>query len=153
MIQVDAACIPVAATGQAIGIGCLDDQDIDSSQVFLGGAVRRAINTVFGVVVPYFSAEFRHEFDNDAREVSARYVLTVRGVTETFQGETDDFQITTDDPDDTYFDVTAGIAAQFGNNLMLFGQISSIVGLEDTSASLITIGLREYRGSMAQEKV
>jgi len=130
-----------AETGSPLGL-VFDDQDIDSSQAFFGGSVRRAVNMDFGVLVPYLSAEYRHEFDNDAREVSARYVLTVRGVNETFQGETDDFQIPTDDPDDSFFDVTAGLAAQFGNNLMLFAQVSSIVGLEDTSANLITIGLR-----------
>jgi len=132
-----------AETGSPLGL-VFDNQDIDSSQAFLGASVRRVFNMDFGVLVPYISAEYRREFDNNAREVSARYGLSVRGVNELFQGETDDFQIPTDDPDDSFFDLTAGVAAQFGNNIMLFGQISSTVGLKDTSANLITIGLRGY---------
>jgi len=130
-----------AETGSPLALS-FDDQDIDSQQAFVGFAIRNAVNRDFGVLVPYASAEYRHEFDNDARVLGARYVGSTRARGELFQGETDNFEIPTNDPDDTFFDVTVGVAAQLGNNLALFGQFSSLVGLEDTSSSLITVGIR-----------
>ena len=116
-------------------------QDIDSLQGIIGGAVRRAISTKNGVIVPYASAEYRQEFDNDERTISARYVLS-SSAGFILQGESDNFLIPTEDADDSYFDLTVGVSAQFGNNIALFGQVSTLLGLEDTSSSLITIGIR-----------
>lgn len=117
-------------------------QQVNSFQGFLGATLRHAYNTDSGVIVPYVTVEFRHEFDNETRNVSARYVGTVRAPGEKFQGENDDFRTPTDDPDENYFDATLGVAMQFGNNLALFGQFSGILGLEDTTANLFTIGIR-----------
>ncbi len=118
------------------------DQEIDSQQIFLGGAIRRAISTDRGVIVPYASLEYRYEMDNDSRSIDARYSLSIQGPTDTFQGETDNFEIPTEDADDSYFDFTVGVSAQFGNNLAAFAQINSLLGLEDTTANMITIGVR-----------
>jgi outer membrane lipase/esterase len=117
------------------------DQDIDSEQFFLGGTVRGAFNTGSGVLVPYATAEYRHETDNDARAVDARYALGVAGFTNA-NGETDNFALPTDDPDEDYFEVTLGLSGQLANSIALFVQYSAVVGLEDTSANLITMGVR-----------
>ncbi len=117
------------------------DQEIDSQQGLLGLSVRRAMSTESGVFVPYASAEYRHEFDNDSRVVSARYVLST-SQNFTFQGESDNFLIPTADPDEGYFDVTVGVSAQFGNSIAAFAQFNSLLGLEDTSANMITVGIR-----------
>ena len=116
------------------------DQDIDSEQLFLGATVRRAINTDSGVLVPYGTIEWRHELDNDARAVDARYALRNEGFT--FNGETQNFAIPTDDPDENYFEVTLGLSGQLGNNVVVFAQYTAVAGLEDTSASVISFGLR-----------
>ncbi len=128
-------------TGSPLGLS-FGDQDIDSQELMIGAAVRRAINTERGVLVPYASVEFRHELDNDSRDLNARYTLTIIGPTDTFQGSTDNFLIPTDDPDDNYFDVTVGVSAQFGNNIAAFAQFNSLLGMEDVSANVITIGIR-----------
>lgn len=128
-------------TGSPLALS-FGSQDIESFQGVLGGSIRHAINTDVGVMVPYATLEFRYEFENDARFLDARYVGTTRDPGELFQGETDNFEIPTDDADDTYFDATVGVVMQFGNNVALFGQVSTLVGLEDTNASLFTIGLR-----------
>ena len=116
-------------------------QDVDSEQLFLGGAVRHAINTDGGVVVPYATVEFRHELDNDARTVNARYALGAPGFVNA-AGETDNFAVPTDDPDENYFEVALGISGQLANNVVVFAQYATVVGLSDTSASLVSIGLR-----------
>jgi uncharacterized protein YhjY with autotransporter beta-barrel domain len=117
-------------------------QQIKSFQGFLGATVRHAINTDSGVLVPYLTVEYRHEFDNEGRVLDARYVGTVRAPGETFQGETDNFEILTDEADQDYFDTSVGLAMQFGNNLVLYGQFSTLLGVDDVSASLLTLGLR-----------
>jgi uncharacterized protein YhjY with autotransporter beta-barrel domain len=129
-------------SGSVLGLS-YDDQEIDSFQGFLGVAVGHAVGTQSGVVLPYASVEYRYEFENESRNLDARYTLTP-GVNTTFftEGETDNFQILTDDADSSYFDVTVGVSAQFRNNFLAFLQYGTLLGLEDTTASLVTLGIR-----------
>ncbi len=128
-------------TGSFLGL-TFGSQEVDSLEGFFGASVRRAMSTSVGVFVPYASAEFRYEFDNDARTLSARYSLTPRTKGQIFQNETDDFQIPTDGADNTYFDVTVGVSAQYGNNMAAFAQFSSLLAVKDLSANVFTIGIR-----------
>ncbi len=127
--------------GSVLGL-TFGSQEIDSLEGFFGASVRRAMSTSSGVFVPYASAEFRYEFDNDERTVSARYNLTPRAEGEVFQNEIDDFLIPTDGSDNNYFDVTVGVAAQYGNNMAAFAQFSTLLAVKDVSANVFTIGLR-----------
>ena len=117
------------------------DQEIESEQLFLGGTIRRAVNTGAGVIVPYATVEWRHELDNDARIVNARYALGVPGFTNA-NGETDNFETPTDDPDENFFEITLGLTGQLGNNVAMYLQYTTVAGLDDTSANLITLGIR-----------
>ena len=117
------------------------DQDVDSTQLFIGGTVRRAYNTDNGVIVPYLTLEYRHEFENDSRAVDARYALGVSGFTNA-GGETDNFRTPTDDPDEDFFEVSVGISGQLANSIALFLQYTAVAGLEDTSSNLVTVGIR-----------
>ena len=128
-------------TGTPLGL-TFGNQEVDSLEGFFGASVRHAMSTGAGVFVPYASAEYRMEFDNDARTLSARYSLSPRAPGEVFQNEIDDFQIPTDDADDNYFDVTVGVSAQYGNNMSAFLQYSTLLGISDVSANVVTIGLR-----------
>lgn len=125
----------------ALGLS-FGSQSIDSLEGFFGASVRHSLATDSGVFVPYVTAEYRHEFDNDSRVLRARYSLTPGSPTDVFQGETDDFQIPTDDADQDYFDVTVGVSAQFGNNMAAFLQFNSLLGVKDVSANAFTVGLR-----------
>ncbi len=117
-------------------------QTIKSFQGFLGGTLRRSFNTGSGVVVPYLTAEYRHEFKNDSRTLSARYVGTVRAPNDTFQGQTDNFLIPTDSPDKDYFSGTLGVSMQLANSMAVFGEFTGLLGLEHTSANVVTLGIR-----------
>jgi uncharacterized protein with beta-barrel porin domain len=129
-------------SGSVLGLS-YDDQDVDSFQGFIGAALMHSIATGAGVVVPYASAEYRYEFENEGRTLDARYALTP-GVNTGFftQGETDNFQILTDDADESFFDITVGVSAQLPNAFLAFVQFSALVGLEDTKANLLTLGIR-----------
>ena len=98
-----------------------------------------------------FNALVLQELDNDSRDLNARYTLTLFNPAQPPTGvppgtippgSTDNFLIPTDDPDDNYFDVTVGVSAQFGNNLAAFAQVNSLLGLDDVSANVFTIGIR-----------
>ena len=133
-------------TGSAVALA-FGDQDIDSEQIFLGGTLRNAITTDSGVIIPYLTVEVRNELDNDERSLDARYAFSALNAGEIvtggpIQGDDDNFSIPTDDPDDTYFDVTVGISAQFANDLFVFLQYGTVLGLDDTDASVATLGLR-----------
>lgn len=115
-------------------------QDIESRQWILGGTVRHAVSTGAGVLVPYLTAEWHHETSNDARAVDARYALALGDVNG--DGESNNFALPTDDPDENYFDVSLGVSGQLPNNIVLFFEYNALVGLEDTSANLLTLGIR-----------
>jgi|GEM_PF-1299504 len=128
-------------TGTILGL-TFGSQEVDSFEGFVGASLRHVVSTGAGVFVPYATVEFRNEFDDDGRTISARYNLTPRAPGELFQGETDDFEIPTEDLDSNYFDVAVGVSAQFGNNLAAFAQYSTLLALKDTSAHLFTVGIR-----------
>ncbi len=113
-----------------------DDQDIDSFQSVIGGVLRRTINTDSGVITPYIGLEWHHEFDNDSRVVDSRYALALPNT------PTTGFTTPTEDPDEDYGEITLGISAQLQNSLLLFLQWDTVVGLEDASSNLITLGIR-----------
>jgi outer membrane lipase/esterase len=110
-----------------------DDQDVDSFQSIVGVMLRRAVNTGFGVLVPYAGVEWRHEFSNDSRDVDYAYKFAVTPVS---------FRTPTDDADSDFFELTAGLSAQFANRLFGFVQYNYTAGLRNVNANLVTIGLR-----------
>ncbi len=126
-----------ATGGGANGLALrFSEQDIDSRQAVLGGVVRHNLNTDMGVITPYLGLEWRTEFEDDARIVDNRYVFAPSGSNP--QG----FRTITDEQDDNYGEVTLGISAQMQNSLFLFLQWDAAVGLEDTSANIISLGIR-----------
>ncbi|MBV1904524.1 MAG: autotransporter outer membrane beta-barrel domain-containing protein [Pseudomonadales bacterium] len=117
-----------------------DKQDIESTQTALGATVRHAISTSHGVMVPYATLEWRHEYDNDVRTVNARYALAPGDVNG--DGQSNDFALPTDASDEDYLDLSVGVAGQFGNSLSVFLQYNGVIGLKDTTANQFTLGLR-----------
>lgn len=110
-------------------------QSAESLQSIAGVMVRHASGTGFGVLLPYAGVEWRHEFDNDNDPLEYRYAFAA-------PGSTIAFRTPTDEADEDFFEVTLGVSAQFANNLFAFLQYNGSVGLQDTSANLITAGIR-----------
>ncbi|MCZ6643432.1 MAG: autotransporter outer membrane beta-barrel domain-containing protein [Gammaproteobacteria bacterium] len=138
-VEIDAYVETDTSSGGGLGLA-FGDQDIDSAQSILGATLRRAVSTGQGVVVPYISVEWRHEFSNNSRFVDARYAFAVGDLNN--DGLSDNFALPTDGPDENFFDVTVGLTGQFGNNMALFIQYRTLLGLEDTASNLITAGVR-----------
>lgn len=112
-----------------------EDQDFDSLQSILGVQFTKVFSTSFGVLVPFFDADWRHEFENDSTTVKARYASQDDGPT--FQ-----LNVDSDDPDEDYFELGVGVSAVFANNIQAFVNYSTTVDLENVDAELFTVGIR-----------
>ena len=119
------------------GAGGLDlqikKQEVLSVQSALGGRVAYAISTGIGVFVPQISAEWRHEFEDDTRNIKARYV---NDLTNTF------FSAPTDDPDRDYVALGAGLSVLLGRGIGAFFNYETALGLKRITHHQFTAGFR-----------
>jgi outer membrane autotransporter protein len=108
-------------------------QRVESLQSALGGRVAYAISTPVGVVVPQVHAEWRHEFQNDTRSITAKY---------THDPFDTSFAIPTDRPDRDYAALGAGVSGVFRRGVAAFLSYETILGLRDVSHHSFTGGVR-----------
>ena len=119
------------------GAGGLDlairDQDIDSLQTALGAQISYAFSTPSAVLVPQVRGEWRHEFMNDSRSITARYTSDPFNTV---------FTVPTDDPDRDFFAVGVGMSAVFARGVGAFVHYETVLGLRDFSHHDVRVGLR-----------
>jgi uncharacterized protein with beta-barrel porin domain len=111
----------------------ISDQDIDSLQSALGVQIAYAISTKAAVLVPQVRGEWRHEFEDDSRSITARYTSDPFN---TF------FTIPTDNPDRDFFTVGVGLAAVFARGIGAFVHYETVLGLRDFSHHEVRVGVR-----------
>jgi outer membrane lipase/esterase len=117
------------------GLGlAVDERTIDSLQTALGVKLSTVVNAQSGVFVPYFTAQWMHEFKNDSPSIVSKYV---NDPFNTF------FAIPTANPTRNYAVLLVGSTATFPNNFSGFAQFSAAVGLKDQSAYGAVIGIRK----------
>lgn len=118
----------------AVGLNLfIERQDIDSFQTALGGRAAYAMNAPFGVVSPQVSLEWRHEFLNNSRSVTAKYAVDPFN---TF------FVIPTDNPDRDYLALAVGVSAVFSKGMSAFLNYETALGLRGVTHHAFTGGLR-----------
>jgi uncharacterized protein with beta-barrel porin domain len=111
----------------------IDKQAINSFQTALGGRVTHSFSTPFGVVGPYLSVEWRHEFLNDSQSITAKYAVDPFN---TF------FVIPTDNPDRDYVALAVGVSAVFEKNISAFLNYETALALRDVTHHAVVAGLR-----------
>jgi uncharacterized protein with beta-barrel porin domain len=111
----------------------VDDQDVESLTTSIGGRVSYSISRSFGVVLPYARAEWIHEFDNDARTVSATYVHDPNSTL---------LAARTNDPDRDYGFLGVGVSAVMPHGYQLFVDYQGLVGYRDLTEHQFVAGLR-----------
>lgn len=117
------------------GIGlAVSERTLDSLQSSLGAKLSTVVNAASGVFVPYFSAQWIHEFKNDAPSILSKYV---NDPFNTF------FAIPTAEPTRNYAVLAVGSSATFPNNLSGFVQFSAAVGLDNQTAYGAVLGVRK----------
>lgn len=143
-----------AGGGMALEIG---DQDLESLTSTVGLQVAKAISTAQGVVQPFGRAEWIHQFEDESENVRARFVFDpfsenfVQGAQpgSPAAGSPTTFVIRSDDPDENYFRVGGGVSVQFAGGKAGFLALDTILGLDDVSNYILTLGFRWELGQGA----
>jgi uncharacterized protein YhjY with autotransporter beta-barrel domain len=127
------------------------DQDIDSMRAVAGIQISRAVNRNFGVLRPWFSAEWYHEFEDDQNTLAAKYaqedILAQTGdpslgFSDSLTNCLSCFTIASVVPDTDFGVVGAGLSFIFPNFVQLLFYYESLVGYEDLSSNAFTVNLR-----------
>src|SRR5262249_33814044 len=108
-------------------------QGTNSFQTALGARVAHALSTPFGVISPYLSAEWRHEYLNDSQNITAQYAVDPFN---TF------FLIPAANPDRDYVALAVGVSAAFSRGMSGFFNYETVVGLRDITNHAFVAGLR-----------
>ncbi len=111
----------------------VDDQDVRSLTTDLGANVSYAVSTGFGVLTPYARGEWEHEFEDDARSITARFVADPNQTR---------LVLRTSSPDRNYFRVGTGVAATFAEGMSAFVDFETVLGLRDIDVYAVTLGAR-----------
>ena len=109
------------------------DQNIQSLESTIGSDVSYSHSTSFGVVIPQIRLEWAHEFDDDSRQISARYTNDPAAIP---------IFIRTDSPDRTYFNLGGGLSALFASGKTAFAEVETVLGREDYEKYTFKIGAR-----------
>lgn len=99
----------------------------------LGVQASYAASTDFGVLVPQVRAEYEHEFKDDPRTVTSRYVNDAAGTP---------FGVRGDSPDRNYFNAGASLLLILPNGIMPYVDVETLLGYDDFRRHRLTLGLR-----------
>ena len=108
-------------------------QDAFSLQQALGGQIARPLSTPIAVLVPSVRVEWRHEFLDSKRRITAKFA---DDPFDTF------FSVPTDDPDRDFFALAAGLSAQLGHGIAAFFNYDTVLGLRGVTSHSFTGGVR-----------
>ncbi len=115
----------------------LDDQEIESLQSVVGIQAAFNFNRGFGVMVPYGSINWHHEFEDDARDIFARYVF------DPFKDDPENtLAFTTEPGDEDFFRLSLGVNFVFTHGTQLFFNYDTLLGLDAVDSQAFTVGLR-----------
>lgn len=98
----------------------------------LGGRVSWALSQSWGVLTPGVSADWEHQYKDDAR------ALTVRLAAD----PSVPFTLRTDDPDHDYANVGVSLAATLPGGKAAFISYQTVLGQSRTDLSTIDLGVR-----------
>jgi len=124
-----------------------DEQTIKSLRTNVGIQLSKNINTGFGSVRPTFSADWYHEFEDEARTIKTKYAmedeLAGQGSFVTgFDGCVSCFSLISEAPDTDFFSVGLGIATATRGGFQSFLMLEGLLGYKNLDAIALTIGMR-----------
>lgn len=111
----------------------LRGQRLQSLRTAVGLQVSHAFSVPFGVLTPQLRGEWRHEFLNDVRSLTAAYTNDPFGTA---------IVIPTEFPDRNYFSLAAGVSALFARGIAAFVNYETFLGLRDVTNHQFTGGVR-----------
>lgn len=114
-----------------------DAATFESLEGSAGVKLQHIANLSWGVVVPYFSADYIHQFKDQSGAVSGIFVplYSLAGVNH--------FTMTPDAPDLNYYRVGIGASAVTKNGWQSFAQLRSTFGLTSVTEWVVSAGFRK----------
>lgn len=110
------------------------DQETESLLGEAGVNVSYAASFSWGVLIPQGRLSLLHEFEDDSRDVRARFIADT--------DPTNVFAIPTDEPDRDYLNAGFGFSAQFPRGISAFLFYDTDLDREDLDVSTLTLGIR-----------
>jgi uncharacterized protein YhjY with autotransporter beta-barrel domain len=109
-------------------------QSVTSLQSIVGLRFQYALPSRFGVLLPYATGEFRHEFRDKSETVNSQYINS--------QPILNQFQLPTDSIDPNYFQVGGGLLTVLPHRVQLYAQYMKVPRLQFYSYYAVSAGLR-----------
>jgi outer membrane autotransporter protein len=119
-----------------------EDQSIDSNRSIVAVDLSRAISRNFGILTPSFRAEWHHEFEDEARSLSARFAFAPNDGIDGNGNCYACFGFVTDTPDRDFGVVGAGLAFLFPSRFQAYMYAETLLGARDFNSTSIGLGLR-----------
>ncbi|MEN8218450.1 MAG: autotransporter outer membrane beta-barrel domain-containing protein [Pseudomonadota bacterium] len=120
------------APGSSLGFA-IDSQKVKSLTLTLGIQADYAISQSWGILIPHANLDYVHEFKDDVRQLTGRFLEDAGGETFTWNS---------DAPDRDYFNLGLGISAQFSQGRAAFIRYEGTLGLRDVDRHAIMAGVR-----------
>ncbi len=111
----------------------VSDQDIESLVSGLGFELSYAVSTPVGVVLPQARFEWNHEFQDDARRVTAQFVADPTNT---------NLVALTDEPDRNFYSYALGVSATLPLGIQGFVNYEGVIGRDEVDSRQITAGGR-----------
>ena len=111
----------------------IDNQIVESLRTTVGAQTSYAISTLYGVFIPHLLFEWKHEFMDDSRRLTASF-LNDPGQSR--------FAIRTDSPDRDFANVGLGLSATLPRGLSSFIYFETVLDRERISQHSIAGGVR-----------
>lgn len=109
------------------------DDKRTSLQSALGLQATYAVGTSFGAVIPQLGFTWRHEFEDDARNVTVSFVEDANATR---------FQYQTDTSDSDFFEVSAGSVWVLKNGVQMFVHVQTLVAHQVYDSLTASAGVR-----------
>lgn len=120
-----------SANGRGIALQ-VDDQSFTSVMTAFGAQLGYVSAQGWGTWYPQLVAEYVHEFDNDAENVTGRYV----------HAPTFSFSMPIDDPDRDFAHIGVSSNFLFNSGVAAFASFQTLVGYEDLTTHAVELGVR-----------
>ncbi|WP_316369377.1 autotransporter family protein [Candidatus Thiodiazotropha sp. CDECU1] len=125
-----------ASNPAAAGFGSvlrIEDQELKSMVLVVGGNVSYTISTANAVLMPQLRFEWEHEFEDDSRFINARFVNDPTSSL---------ISIETDEADSDYFNLGIGLSAVFARGRSGYLFYETRLDQDDVTLHMINAGLR-----------
>jgi outer membrane autotransporter protein len=135
MVDIDGYREEIDNTDPGFGLVLeFESQDVESLTSVVGAQASYAISTGLGVLLPQVRFEWEHEFKDESRTITARFVADPTRTP---------IEYVTDNPDRDFFNVGVGLSAIFRVGLSAFVHYETVLGLEDVTVHDIVLGVRK----------